>query len=393
MNPLLDLLHPYPFERLRVLLEGARPPEGLRPLNLGIGEPQHPTPPVIADSLVQNLHLLGKYPPTAGTVELRSAISEWIGRRYAIPCPDPIDQVIPVAGTREALFALAQAVLDPAERAAVLLPNPFYQIYEGAALLAGAEPVYVPTPKEQGYLPDWGAVSAEIWPRVKLAFVCSPGNPTGAVMTLEDWKRVFELADRYGFVVAADECYSEIYNGDPPCGSLQASIALGRGLERVVSLNSLSKRSSAPGLRSGFAAGDADIIKPFLLYRTYHGAAPSSLTQVASVEAWQDETHVVENREKYREKFRIAAELFGPGLQIPSGGFFLWLPVPNDEQQARRLFEQAWVTTLPGTYLGREVNGKNPGQGYLRVALVPDLDVCREALIRIRETLETPTIG
>jgi N-succinyldiaminopimelate aminotransferase len=389
VNPHLDLLYAYPFERLRILLDGLHPPEGVKPINLGIGEPQHPTPSIITDAIRNNLGMLGKYPPTGGTPELRESISEWLGHRYGIPAPDPVREVIPVAGTREALFAFAQAVLDPSERPAVLLPNPFYQIYEGAAIMANAEPVYVPTPKEMGYLPDWSAVPEEIWPRVRLAYTCSPGNPTGAVFSLENWREIFELADRYGFVVAADECYSEIYNAAPPCGAMEASVALGRGLERVVSFNSLSKRSSAPGLRSGFVAGDAAILKPYLLYRTYHGAAPSLLTQVASVGAWADEAHVEENREKYRAKFRMAADLLDHRVDIPDGGFFLWLRVEDDEFAARRLFTEAGVTALPGTYLAREVAGSNPGQGHLRIALVPDLEVCAEALDRISKTLES----
>ncbi|CAN5364197.1 hypothetical protein BH11ARM1_BH11ARM1_15910 [soil metagenome] len=264
MNPRLELLHAYPFERLRKLLVGAELPSGLSPINLGIGEPQHPTPALITQAITSNLHLLGKYPPTAGTPELRSAISQWIFRRYGITAPDPDREVLPVAGTREALFAFAQAVLDPSDPGVVLLPNPFYQIYEGAALMAGAEPVYVATPKSNGYLPDWSSVPADVWPRVRLVYVCSPGNPTGAVMGESDWQEIFALADKYGFVIAADECYSEIYNGDAPVGALQ----VGAGRSGLVSFNSLSKRSSAPGLRSGFVAGDAEILAKFLLYRT-----------------------------------------------------------------------------------------------------------------------------
>jgi N-succinyldiaminopimelate aminotransferase len=386
VNPRLDLLHPYPFEKLRRLHAGLRAPEGMRPINLGIGEPQHPTPAVITETLVQNLALLSKYPPTGGTPELRGAISEWLGRRYGIPAPDPERAVLPVAGTREALFAFAQALLDPADPGVVLLPNPFYQIYEGAATMAGAEPFYVPTPRESGYLPDWSAVPADVWPRVRLAYLCSPGNPAGAVMGLEEWREAFALADRYGFVVAADECYSEIYNGDAPVGALEAAHRLGRGTERVVTFNSLSKRSSAPGLRSGFVAGDPEIVSRFLLYRTYHGAAPSSLTQAASVPAWRDEAHVEENRAKYQAKFAIARRLL-PDAPIPAGGFFLWLPVDDDEAFSRRAFTEAGLTVLPGRYLAREVNGDDPGAGYVRVALVADMDVIEEALTRLRGLL------
>lgn len=389
MNPRLDLLHPYPFERLRRLLEGAVPPVDLKPINLGIGEPQHPTPGVITQAITDNLKLLGKYPPTAGTPELRTAISEWLARRYAIPAPDPPKEVLPVAGSREALFAFGQAVLDPSDPGVVLLPNPFYQIYEGAAIVAGARPVYVPTPVESGFLPDWNAVPADVWPQVRLVYVCSPGNPCGAVMAENDWRALFELADRYGFVIAADECYSEIYFDEPPMGALEAAHRLGRSNERIVVFNSLSKRSSAPGLRLGFVAGDAEILKKFTLYRTYHGAAPSWLTQVAGEAAWRDEAHVEENREKYRAKFRMAEEVLGKGrVTIPDGGFFLWFAVNDAEQSVRRLYEHVGLTVLPGPYLAREVDGKNPGDGFLRIALVPDLEVCREALERLEGALD-----
>jgi N-succinyldiaminopimelate aminotransferase len=382
VNPRLDLLHPYPFEKLRRLHEGRKTPEGLKPINLGIGEPQHPTPGIIKDALTANFAQLNKYPPTGGSSELRGAIADWNARRYGIAL-DPAKEVLPVAGTREALFAFAQAVLDPADPGVVLLPNPFYQIYEGAALMAGARPFYVPTPRENGYLPDWSAVPADVWPQVRLAYVCTPGNPAGAVMGQAEWKEILDLADRYGFAVAADECYSEIYNGEPPIGGLQSSYALGRGYERVVAFNSLSKRSSAPGLRSGFVAGDAAIVAKFLLYRTYHGAAPSSLTQAASVPAWADEAHVEENRAKYRAKFEIARRVI-PDAPIPPGGFFLWLPVEDDEAFALRAYEEAGLTVLPGRYLAREVEGRDPGAGHVRVALVADMDTIDEALTRLR---------
>jgi N-succinyldiaminopimelate aminotransferase len=382
VNPRLELLHPYPFEKLRFLHEGVIPTSGLKPINLGIGEPQHPTPKVITEALTSNLHLLGKYPPTGGSQELREAISNWIGRRYGIPTPDPVKEVLPVAGTREALFGFAQAILDPSDPGVVLLPNPFYQIYEGAAIMAGAEPFYVPTPAEKGFLPDWSAVPESVWPRVKLAYVCSPGNPAGAVFGTKDWQEIFELGDKFGFIIAADECYSEIYNGPAPTGALEAAAKLGRSSERLVSFNSLSKRSSAPGLRSGFVTGDPAIIESFLLYRTYHGAAPSSLTQAASVPAWNDEVHVEENRSKYRAKFEAARKIF-PEIEIPAGGFFLWLPVDDDEQLSKNALQQGALTILPGRYLARETNGVNPGLGYVRIALVAELDVCTEALERL----------
>lgn len=383
MNSRLDLLYPYPFERLRLLLEGVTPPTGLSPINLGIGEPQHQTPKLITDALTANFGQLGKYPPTGGTSQLRESISNWIGRRYGIPAPDPAKEIIPVAGTREALFAFVQAVIEPTEPGAVLLPNPFYQIYEGGALMAGSEPVYVATPRSNGYLPDWNSVPESTWKKASLLFVCTPGNPAGAVMGLEEWRETFALADKYGIVIAADECYSEIYNGMPPMGALEAAHRLGRSNERIVSFNSLSKRSSAPGLRSGFVAGDPAILAKFLLYRTYHGAAPSSLTQAASVPAWSDEAHVVESRLKYQEKFRIAREVL-PEIDTPAGGFFLWAQVEDDEAFAKRAFAEASLTVLPGRYLARPTNGFDPGAGHVRLALVAEPEVCREALERLK---------
>lgn len=373
MNPRLDLLHPYPFERLRLLFAGVKP--GKNEINLGIGEPQHPTPTVLTDALREAMPLLGKYPPTAGTPALRQAIAGWHERRYRVSVEE--NEILPVAGTREALFAFAQAVIDPADPGVVLLPNPFYQIYEGAAIMAGAEPFYVPTPAENGYLPDWSQVPADIWPRVKLAYVCTPGNPTGAVLSVDGWNEVFAYADRYGFVVAADECYSEIYNGEPPIGALQAAQALGRTHERIVSFNSLSKRSSAPGLRSGFVAGDREIIAKFLLYRTYQGCAPGLHVQTASVAAWSDETHVEENRAKYRAKFGLSPSV------PPAGGFFLWHRVEDDEAFAKNLYAREGVTVLPGSYLGRDSGRGNPGKGFVRIALVPEIEICKEALSRI----------
>ncbi len=378
MNPRLDLLHAYPFERLRRLFDGIKP--GSEAINLGIGEPQHPTPAVITEALARAMPLLGKYPPTAGTPHVREAISGWLGRRYGVAIGE--HEVLPVAGSREALFAFAQAVLDPGEPGVVLLPNPFYQIYEGAAIMAGAEPFYVPTPEANGNLPDWSQVPSDVWPRVRLAFVCSPGNPTGAVLGLDEWNEVFAWADRYGFVVAADECYSEIYNEEPPIGALQAAKELGRGHERLLVFNSLSKRSSAPGLRSGFVAGDAEIVAKFLLYRTYHGAVPGLNVQAASVAAWNDEAHVEENRAKYRAKFIEVRRTMGE-VRIPEGGFFVWLRVGGDEAFARDLYARTGVTVLPGSYLGRDAGAGNPGVGFVRCALVPEIDLCIEAFSRI----------
>jgi len=386
VNPLLENLHPYPFERLRLLLSGLKPDPGATPINLGIGEPQHPTAEVILTGLAENTALLGKYPPTGGTPELRHSISHWVARRYAIAAPNPDREVLPVAGTREALFAFAQAVLNPKEDSVVLLPNPFYQIYEGAAIMAGAEPFYVPTPEEKDYLPDWTVVPAEVWPRVRLAYVCSPGNPSGSVMSLDDWQEVFRLSDQFGFIVAADECYSEIYNGEPPIGALEAAVKLGRSNERIVVFNSLSKRSSAPGLRSGFVAGDPDILAKFLLYRTYHGAAPSSQVQAASAAAWSEETHVEQNRRKYQDKYEMVRRIL-PDARIPAGGFFLWHRCDDDETLVKTLYQRAGLTVLPGRYLGRDVNGTNPGLNHIRIALVPELETCEAALIKLRDIL------
>ena len=385
MNPRLDRLHAYPFERLRHLFVGVTP--GGPEVNLGIGEPQHPTPAVITDALRAAMPLLGKYPPTAGTPALREAIAAWLGRRYGVSVEE--SAVLPVAGTREALFAFAQAVLDPADPGVVLLPNPFYQIYEGAAIMAGAEPFYVPASEK----PDLSAVPQDVWPKVKLAYVCSPGNPTGAVLNLDDWNTIFAYADRYGFTIAADECYSEIYNEEPPMGALQAARELGRGFERLVVFNSLSKRSSAPGLRSGFVAGDAAILAKFLLYRTYHGSVPGLNVQAASVAAWNDEAHVVESREKYRAKFAAVRVSMGE-VRTPAGGFFAWLGVDDDEAFAKGLYSRTGVTVLPGSYLGRDAGMGNPGAGYIRIALVPELPICVEAFDRIAlDVAEQGTAG
>lgn len=370
MNPLLDKLRPYPFEKLRALLAGVTPRPGLREINLSIGEPKHPTPELVKKALLQALDGLAVYPLTAGSPELREAIASWLERRYAIPRPDPATQVLPVNGTREALFAFAQTVVAPGSK--VVCPNPFYQIYEGAAILAGATPVY----GEPGG-----------WQGVGLLYVCSPANPSGAVLGLEDWKRLFELSDRHGFVIASDECYSEIYFGEPPLGALEAAHKLGKAtFERLVVFSSLSKRSNCPGMRSGFAAGDAALLKKFLLYRTYHGSAMSLAVQHASIAAWNDEAHVQENRRLYAEKFRAALPLLKNPLQaeMPEGGFYLWMRTPVDDVEfVRRLYAETNVLGLPGSYLARDVGGKNPGRNRVRLALVTTLDECVEAVERM----------
>ncbi len=393
MNPRLDTLAPYPFEKLRALLaSGGTPPDGLRPINLSIGEPKHAAPQCIKDALVRSLDGLSVYPPTKGDPALRRAISQWIARRYGIPAPDPETQVLPALGSREALFAFAQVVLDPtAQGEIVVCPNPFYQIYEGAALLGGATPYYVNSDPANNFRCDWASVPAAAWARTRLLFVCSPGNPAGNVMSLDDWKLLFELSDRYGFVIASDECYSEIYLDEaaPPLGGLQAASLLGRAdFRRLISFSSLSKRSNVPGMRSGFVAGDAALLARFLLYRTYHGSAMSPIVSAASIAAWGDEAHVIDNRRQYREKFDAVLPLLEPVMDVqrPDASFYLWArtPVP-DPEFVRDLLTETAVTTLPGSYVGRTVQGVNPGENRVRIALVAPLADCVEAAGRMAD--------
>jgi N-succinyldiaminopimelate aminotransferase len=392
VNPRLDLLQPYPFEKLRQLFAGVTPPAHLKEIKLSIGEPQHETPAFIKEALTANLAGLANYPTTQGSDALRQGIAAWIGRRYGIPAPDAATEVVPVNGSREALFAFAQAVIDGSRPgAAVICPNPFYQIYEGAALLAGAEPIFLNTLPEHGYTMDFGVVPAPTFDRTQLVYVCSPGNPTGKVMSLDDWAQLFELSDRHGFVIASDECYSEIYFDEaaPPLGGLEAAIKLGRSDYRnLVMFSSLSKRSNVPGLRSGFVAGDAAIIKKFLLYRTYHGGAMNPAVQAASLAAWNDEAHVRENRRLYAEKFDKVTPIVARHLEtaVPDAGFYLWAKTPiADTEFARELHRQYNVTVLPGSFLARESGGANPGTNYVRIALVAGLDECLEAAQRIAE--------
>jgi len=391
MNPRLDLLRPYPFERLRSLLAGATAPASLPHIPLSIGEPRHTPPPFVGEALTRALDTLGSYPMALGLAELRETIARWLERRFALPAGavNADTMVLPVNGTREGLFAFAQAVVDAGRPSpAVLMPNPFYQIYEGAALLAGAEPVYLNCDASNGYLPDLGAVPAATWERCQLLFLCTPGNPTGAVMPADYLRRVLELSDRYGFVVASDECYSEIYPNEsqPPAGLLQVAHAAGNtSFERCVVFHSLSKRSSVPGLRSGFVAGDPKVLAGFRLYRTYHGCAVPVHTQLASIPAWNDEAHVIENRRLYREKFARVVPMLREVLDVemPDGAFYLWLAVGDDEAFTRGLFEQQHVTVLPGSYLARDTAGGNPGRGRVRISLVASVDDCVEAARRI----------
>jgi N-succinyldiaminopimelate aminotransferase len=389
MNPDLARLHPYPFEQLRQLLAGVTPPAHLPPINLSIGEPRHATPPFILEAYARALPGVANYPLTAGTAALREAIAAWAVRRYALPALDAATQVLPVSGSREALFSFAQAVIDRTRPAAVVAPNPFYQIYEGAALLAGAQPIYLPTTPENGFRMDFARLAAGDWARVQLVYVCSPGNPTGRVMTLDEWRELFTLADRHDFIIASDECYSEVYfeEGKAPLGALTAARLLGRdSYQRVVMFSSLSKRSNVPGMRSGFVAGDAEVLRRFLLYRTYHGTAMAPPVQEASIAAWNDEAHVVENRRLYARKFAEATPLIAPHLPcaVPDAAFYLWARTPGaDTEYARRLFAEQNVTVLPGTYLSRSVGGANPGTGFVRIALVAGPDEVAAAARRI----------
>ncbi len=391
MNPQLRLLQPYPFERLRQLFAGVEVNQRLAEIRLSIGEPQHATPTLITDALSHSLAGLANYPTTLGSSELRQAIGAWLKRRYQLESIDPESEVIPVNGSREALFAVAQAFVDPSrdEPPLVVSPNPFYQIYEGAAYLAGAEPRFLNTLPADDYRFDLAALSDAEWRRVQLCYVCSPGNPTGKVLTLGDWRELFALADTYHFVIAADECYSEIYfdEAKPPLGALQAAQQLGRGRERLLVFSSLSKRSNVPGLRSGFVAGDPALLRTFLLYRTYHGCAMNPAVQAASIAAWNDEAHVRDNRRQYAEKFSAVVPRLAEVLPVarPDAGFYLWARTPIDDADfARRLLADYNVVVLPGQFLAREAQGINPGAGFVRIALVAPLADCVEAAERIR---------
>jgi N-succinyldiaminopimelate aminotransferase len=390
VNPRLSRLQPYPFERLRSLFADVTPNPAFAPINLSIGEPKHPTPPLLLDALGGALGSLANYPTTVGAIALREAIAGWLVRRHGLPALDPATQVLPVLGSREALFAFAQTVVDGSRAGAtVVMPNPFYQIYEGAALLAGAEPYCVNADPGRGFAPDWESVPDAVWARTQLVYVCSPDNPTGRVARAEEWRRLFALSDRHGFVIAADECYSEIYfdEATPPVGALAVAHAAGRhGFPRLVVFGSLSKRSNAPGLRSGYVAGDAALVKAFLLYRTYHGSAMSGAVAAASIAAWNDEAHVRANRAAYAAKFAVLQPRLAPALPcaMPEAAFYLWARTGGDDAAfARRLLAERNVTVLPGSYVARDAHGVNPGAGFVRVALVAPLAECAEAVDRI----------
>ena len=409
MNPDLLNLQPYPFERIAKLKKGINPPDDLPLVSLAIGEPKHPCPSIITDTITANLEKFENYPLTKGVLELRETIAQWLTKRFKLPVDsvDPELHVLPVNGTREALFAFAQTVVDRAVGsdkqglAKVLMPNPFYQIYEGAAILAGAEPVYLPCTEETGYNPDYSAVSDTTWADCQLLYICSPGNPTGAVAGLEQLKKILTLAEKHDFVVASDECYSELYfdEDSPPTGLLQAAVEMGNtDYKRCVIFHSLSKRSNAPGLRSGFVAGDAEVLRQFLLYRTYHGCAMSLPIQKASIAAWSDEKHVVENRNKYRQKFDSVLEILSPlssafKVSKPEAGFYLWAKIVADGQDdksfTREIYRQQHINVVPGSYLSRTVDGMNPGKNRIRLALVAPIEECIEAANRIRSYVES----
>ena len=399
MNPLLSHLHPYPFERLRQLFASVTPNPALRHISLGMGEPKHATPAFIQQAMIDAITStpsgLASYPATAGEPALRDACARWLKTRYALDV-NPATQILPVNGSREALFALTQTIVNPGpagsapnQAPVVVCPNPFYQIYEGAALLAGAQPYFVPSDPARNFAQDWDSVPESVWARTQLLITCSPGNPTGAVMPLSEWKKLFDLSDRYGFVIASDECYSEIYFSDEaqPLGGMEAAVQLGRAdFKNLVSFTSLSKRSNVPGMRSGFVAGDAAVMKQFLLYRTYHGSAMSPVVQAASLAAWNDEQHVINNREQYRSKFAQVTPLLADVLDValPDAGFYLWAKIKgSDTDFARDLFALYNVTVLPGSYLAREAQGFNPGEGRIRMALVAETAECVEAAQRI----------
>lgn len=397
MNPDLDRLQPYPFEKLAVLKAGIQPPSSLEHISLGIGEPKHPAPPFVQEVLANNLSGLSNYPTTKGMPELRQAIAGWCERRFELQAGsvDPERNVLPVNGTREAIFAFTQAAVERKDDALVVSPNPFYQIYEGAAYLAGAEPYYLNCLAENGFIPDYDAVPADIWKRCQLLFVCSPGNPTGAVHSIETLKKLIALADEHDFIVCSDECYSELYPDEhnKPAGLLQACAELGRhDYARCIVFHSLSKRSNLPGMRSGFIAGDADLLEPFLLYRTYHGCSMPVQHQLASIAAWNDEGHVLDNRSQYRHKFDAVLRVLQPVMDVKQSdaSFYLWAPTPiADDEFAKGLFAQQNLTVLPGRYLSREVDGVVPGAGFVRMALVATVSECVEAAERIRRYIES----
>lgn len=396
MNPDIERLQSYPFEKLQALKAGIDPPAGLAHIALSLGEPQHAAPAFIAETIQRHIGGLQRYPLTRGHEALRNAIKRWLATRYRLPenSLNAETQVAPVNGSREGLFSIAQALVDRTrENPLVLLPNPFYQIYEGAALLAGAKPFYYPTPADNGYAPDFEAIPQDIWRDCQLVYVCSPGNPTGHVIRPETFRLLLKKAAEFGFSIVSDECYSEIYFDEnaPPPGLLQVAHESGYSdFRHCLVFNSLSKRSNLPGLRSGFVAGDAGLLKTYLHYRTYHGCAMSEPIQQASIAAWQDETHVVRNRDYYRRKFSSFIDILSPAVTRPEAAFFLWMQTPFDDQQfARQLYARQNVTVLPGSYLSRRGDAGNPGENHVRIALVAEEQQCIDAALRIKHFLNT----
>lgn len=397
MNPDLAHLHPYPFEKLAQLKAGCTPPTNLPHIALSIGEPKHPTPGFITEAVIEHLHGLSNYPTTAGTLELRQTIAAWLDKRFQLAGNiDAATQVLPVNGTREALFAFAQAVIDRTQHTPlVVMPNPFYQIYEGAAILAGAHPYFLNCTADTNFIPDFDAVPSEVWGRCQLLYLCSPGNPTGAVIDQTTLIKLIKLAHKHNFIIASDECYSELYFDEtqPPVGLLQAAVTAGyKDLSRCAVFHSLSKRSNSPGLRSGFVAGDAKAIKDFLRYRTYHGCAMAPFTQAASMVAWNDEQHVINNRQLYREKFEAVLAILSPvmNVSLPEASFYLWAETTiSDTEFARRLFDEQNVTVLPGSFLARDNNNINPGSHRIRMALVAPIEECIDAAHRIVKLIKT----
>lgn len=389
MNSNLSLLQPYPFEKLNQLFADIQPP-ALALISLAMGEPKHPAPAFIEQAIQQNFHHLSTYPSSKGLPELRQSIAGWLTRRFHLQQIDAETQILPVSGTREALFSFVQTVINREQRPYVVMPNPFYQIYEGASLLAGATPYFINCTADNGYLGDFDAVPAEVWERTQLLFICTPGNPTGAVYSKEQLKKLIQLADKYDFIIASDECYSELWFDEAPTGLLEVCAELGRhDYKNCVVFHSLSKRSNVPGMRSGFVAGDANILKPYLLYRTYHGAAMPVQHQLASILAWNDEQHVEQNRQQYRAKFDLFQQELGHllPLQKPDAGFYYWLNVDDDEQFARKLMEQAHIKVLVGRYLSRDTVHGNPGINHVRMALVADMAQCEQAIQRLKNIL------
>ena len=408
MNHNLTYLHPYPFAKMATLLADSTPAHSYSEIKLGIGEPKHAPPAFVLDVLRENLDKISHYPTTNGLFELRQTIAHWLEKRFFLNHVDANTEVLPVMGTREAIFSLVQAVIDQKtgdiqsnptsvsdQPPTVVMPNPFYQIYEGAAILAQATPYFVPCTADNDFKGNYRAVPKDVWMRTQLLFVCSPNNPTGSVMTMDDWEHLIRLSDQYGFIIASDECYSELYFESAPIGLLQACAALGRhDFKNCIVFHSLSKRSNLPGLRSGFVAGDAKILQAYLQYRTYQGCAMPIPHQLASIAAWQDEKHVEQNRQLYREKFALWMSELGELLELrmPEAGFYFWIKSPkqfdgDDEMFVKALYEQANIHALAGRYLSRELDGQNPGQGYVRIALVASVDESREAISRIRQLL------